>query len=87
MHEMFEALHRKARAETTGGATAPPLAHAEDAPAADDHRSDPDHAVRDLDAYVIPPSTRALRIAGARSNRRRRWTVEFRGHRAGSDDA
>ena len=65
MHEMFEALHRKARAqdpETEG-------------------------TVPDPEPFEVPPSTRALRLTAARENRRRRWNVEFRGHRAESDDS
>jgi hypothetical protein len=67
MHEMFEALHRKARAQNPQNPQA-------------------EGSVPDLEAHVIPPTSRALRLTAARSNRRRRWNVEFRGHRPDSGD-
>jgi hypothetical protein len=70
MHEMFEELHRKARAD--------------DAP---EGRDDGEvTTVPALDANGTPSTSRSLRLTAARTNRRRRWNVDFRGHRAGSDD-
>ncbi len=62
MHEMFEALHRKARAQD----------------------NEHDNSVPDLDAYAKPPTSRALRLTGTRTNRRRRWSAE---PREGTDES
>jgi hypothetical protein len=78
VHEMFGALQRKARSQDrdTAFAAAPVERDADRA----------DNSMLDLDAYAKPPTSRALRLTAARSNRRRRWSAEFRGHRAASDD-